>query len=104
MTNLEEHYKRVRELIPTPALYEQLAEECTELGKAALKMARIIRGENYTPITLPEAFNNVLEEYTDVYICTQTLGIEPDPEILSQKVYRWIDRNSNNSKGDSDNV
>ena len=101
MTNLDEHYEKVRRLIPTPALYEQLAEECTELGKAALKMARIIRGENYTPITLPEAFNNVLEEYTDVYICVKTLGIEPDQEILSQKVYRWIDRNS---KGESENV
>lgn len=30
---------------------EQLAEEATELDKAALKLARIYRGENPTPVT-----------------------------------------------------
>ena len=31
------------EEIGTAAMLEQLAEECNELGKAALKLARIIR-------------------------------------------------------------
>ena len=93
MSNYEDHYKKVRELIPTPALYEQLAEEATELAKAALKMSRIIRGENYTPITMTDAFYNLLEEYTDVYICTETLKIKPDENVMKEKINRWIERN-----------
>lgn len=37
--------------IEEPAMYEQLAKECTELAKAALEMARIIRNKNPTPVT-----------------------------------------------------
>ena len=35
--------KIMLERIGEPAMLEQLAEECTELGKAALKLARIHR-------------------------------------------------------------
>lgn len=46
------------------ALLEQLAEECAELAHVALKMARIIRGENPTPKTLDETLpkRNIKEE------------------------------------------
>lgn len=37
---------KIIEEIGEAAMLEQLAEECTELAKAALKMARIIRKEN----------------------------------------------------------
>ena len=40
---------KIIEEIGEAAMLEQLAEECTELAKAALKMARIIRKENPTP-------------------------------------------------------
>lgn len=40
------------EKIGLPAMHEQLAEEATELAKEALKMARILRGENPTPVTM----------------------------------------------------
>lgn len=36
---------KIIEEIGEAAMLEQLAEECTELAKAALKMARIIRKE-----------------------------------------------------------
>lgn len=39
---------KIIEEIGEAAMLEQLAEECTELAKAALKMARIIRKENPT--------------------------------------------------------
>lgn len=58
--------KIMLERIGEPAMLEQLAEECTELGKAALKLARIHRGENPTPMTLEQAQDDLLEEYTDV--------------------------------------
>ena len=41
---------KIIEEIGEAAMLEQLAEECTELAKAALKMARIIRKENPTPV------------------------------------------------------
>ena len=42
---------KIIEEIGEAAMLEQLAEECTELAKAALKMARIIRKENPSPIS-----------------------------------------------------
>jgi hypothetical protein len=55
--------------ISKAALLEQLAEECTELAKAALKLARIERDENPTPVTRDEAIEALCEELGDVYIC-----------------------------------
>lgn len=60
---------KIIEEIGEAAMLEQLAEECTELAKAALKMARIIRKENPTPVTEKEAIANIREEYTDVVQC-----------------------------------
>ena len=55
--------------IGTAAMLEQLAEECAELGKAALKMARIIRKDNPTPVTIEQAKENLCEESVDVITC-----------------------------------
>ena len=52
---------KIIEEIGEAAMLEQLAEECTELAKAALKMARIIRKENPTPVTEKEAIDNIQE-------------------------------------------
>ena len=50
---------KIIEEIGEAAMLEQLAEECTELAKAALKMARIIRKENPTPVTEKDAIANI---------------------------------------------
>ena len=57
------------EAIGSAAMLEQLAEESAELAQAALKVARILRGDNPTPVTLKEAEEHLVEEYTDVYQC-----------------------------------
>lgn len=41
--------------IGKPALLELTAEECVELAHACLKLARVIRQENPTPVTSDEA-------------------------------------------------
>ena len=64
----------MRDRIGDAAMLEQLAEECAELGKASLKMARIIRGENPTPVTETEALNAILEETADVLNCMDEVG------------------------------
>lgn len=82
----------IYEAIPDPALYEQLSEECAELCHAALKVARILRRENPTPVSLEEAFNNMLEEVSDVQLCMKILALEPKQKIIEQKMQRWVDR------------
>ena len=77
--------------IGEPAMYEQLAEECAELGKAALKMARIIRNENPTPVTATEASDMIIEEAADVLICIDEVGIFGRPE-LAQITYEKLKR------------
>lgn len=57
------------EKIGRAAMLELLAEESAELSQAALKMARIMRGENPTPVTRMQAEKNLIEEYTDVRLC-----------------------------------
>ena len=78
--------------IGEPAMYEQLAEECAELGKASLKMARILRGENPTPVAETEAEDAIIEEFNDVVICAIELGYHLSPTIAKQKLERFKQR------------
>lgn len=80
------------ENIPVCALFEQLSEECAELGHAALKIARILRRENPTPVRLTEAYDNLLEEMSDLSLCLQVLALEPNQKIIDQKMQRWVNR------------
>ena len=54
------------EKLGAAAALELLAEECAELGHAALKRARILRGENPTPESAEEAEEKLREELADV--------------------------------------
>lgn len=82
------------------ALLEQLAEECAELSKAALKYARILRGENPTPVGELEALDNIKEETADVLGCIETLrasGVEQIEStnlwpLMNEKLERWAAR------------
>ena len=73
-------------------MYEQLAEECVELAHAALKLARIKRGENPTPVSTEEAIGAVMEEYTDVRLVAFVLEMLWDTEVFEQKLLRWYKR------------
>lgn len=84
----------VLETIGLPAALEQLAEECCELGQAALKLARLIRGENPTPALADDVARNLAEEVEDVLVVMYVLdliGECPDIE-QSPKLRRWLDR------------
>lgn len=56
------------EQIGEPAALELLAEECTELAQAALKLARIERGENPSPKPKEFAMADMVEEMADVAV------------------------------------
>jgi hypothetical protein len=90
--------KTMIEYIGKTAMLEQLAEEATELAKAALKLARIYRAENPTPVTEDEAYKNLVEEYTDVETCARELCLRADPEIEAAKRQRFYDRISTQDK------
>ena len=75
-----------------PCLYDQLAEEATELAQAAIKMARIMRGENPSPVTQSFAEKCVIEEYNDVINAAKILKIPMDDDLQREKMRRWVDR------------
>ena len=88
----------IRENLSQEELLTQLAEECSELSKAALKLRRVYNGENPTPIRRDDAFDNVIEEIADVYLCIAVLGLD-EPfhqrkicKIMEAKTDRWAQR------------
>ena len=87
--------KKIEDLIGRPALFEQLAEEASELSKAALKLARVLRRENPTPVTESEAIKSVIEEYTDVVHCAMEADLVIDPVQVEYKDERWRERIKN---------
>lgn len=80
------------EKIGTPAMLEQMAEEAAELAQAALKLARVLRAENPTPVTLEEAKMNLTAEFTDVQHCAGELKLETDWQQIDAKNRRFKKR------------
>lgn len=90
-----ERFKRsayIRSQLSEAALYEGLAEEATELAHAAQKMARIKRGENPTPSQESEVILNLIEEFSDVQLYTEVLGLSVSDTVISDKFKRWCRR------------
>lgn len=89
----------VMDQIGEPAFLEQLAEECSELSQAALKLARKMRDENPTPKTYQECRDSLQEEMADVLLCIDQYLDEQESdfavwtyEIKKQKLERWKQR------------
>ena len=82
----------IREKIGDAAMYEMLAEECSELAQAALKYARIIRRENPTPVSEDDAHENLIEEFTDVIQCAEELDLRINARQMFEKQFRFLDR------------
>ena len=76
----------------------QLAEECAELSKAALKLRRVLSGKNPTPVTENQARENLLEEIADVTLCMDALDLLTAEcsilvgQICGTKLARWEKR------------
>lgn len=79
------------EVIGEKAMLEQLAEECAELAKASLKMARHLRGENKVHCSVEELHENLIEEVADVLVCITELydtSLVPTEEVALQIKYK----------------
>ena len=81
----------------------QLAEEASELAKAALKLIRAEGSTTPTPVTVEDAESDLLEEVADVMLVLDVLDIDVlDLEFdfaKEKKLKRWCqrleDRNDN---------
>ena len=81
------------------AVLMALAEEATELSKAAIKLARA-KGllDNPTPISVEQAEADLIEEYNDLLICVGVLNKMPslticvDVDLRKRKCRRWAER------------
>lgn len=84
--------------IGEPALLEQLAEECSELEQAALKLARLERGESPTPKAPGQCLTALIEEVADVKLCVSVVEKSRDlnagriADIVELKEERWAQR------------
>lgn len=82
----------IHEEIGVPATFEGLAEEATEVAQVALKIARILRGESPTPVTLEEAISNLEKEWSQLNIYAVDLGLEVNGKVCEKAVKRFEKR------------
>ena len=82
----------VRNKVSMPALYAMLAEEAAELAHAACKAFRYTEGSNPTPLTSDDIYDMLIEEFSDVALIADILGIHPDEDIMQTKMQRWEER------------
>lgn len=93
---MEENIKKVQELLGDSEVLCQLAEECSELAKAALKLRRAHEGTNPTPVSEKVAALHLYEEVADVIGCLRVLQIKIDGDTIKNyqkyKLERWVKR------------
>lgn len=83
---------KVTKEVPEEDKYELLAEECCELAKAALKMQRIFRKANKPNMSVTDIQSSLKEEFTDVIVVADVLGLKADEYIYASKILRWANR------------
>ena len=85
---------RIINRIGIPAALEQLAEECAELGQAALTLSRAMRRENPTRSTVEELLKMLIEEIGDVRassidVLDAGIDLSGTEEVKQRKLHRW---------------
>ena len=94
-----ENLNYIKENVSSKERFAQLAEEATELAKAALKYRRTLDDEDPTPMSTNEAFRNLIEEIDDIGLCLETLAlmwrVKSNSLQREQKLNRWVERLKN---------
>ena len=78
--------------VGTEDVLSQLMEECAELAQATSKLRRCINGKNPTPVSRKQAAHNVMEEFADVAVCLQLLGISVQQGQVQKIMEDALDR------------
>lgn len=84
----------IKKKMPVTELLAGLAEECSELAQAALKLRRVFDQTNPTPTTEEEAIDHLYEEIADVKIYISVLDVNNKEidNIIQKKMERWSKR------------
>lgn len=97
--NMQEIFDFISDNVSGRSVLEQLAEEASELAQASLKMIRTMEGsDNPTNITFCEAMKKLQEEYTDVTLLCDVLGLDRSKNLYIKKLLRWEWRIMENEK------
>ena len=92
---MNDYVETIAESVPLDDLLAQLAEECAEVGHAALKLRRARTGTNPTPVTGEQAFEKLEEEISDLHTVLTVLGvcgISGISSVYNAKLKRWAGR------------
>lgn len=82
-SDVQKAYDYVERIMLQRAKFELLAEECSELGQAALKYIRAAGwSDNPTPIPEYEAWEKLNEEAIDVFNALRLAGFDLDDLIV----------------------
>ena len=93
MAAIRSQIERIQKDVPINDIYMLLAEEASELAQAAIKMCRVHNINNPTPKQDTEAYNDLVEEYTDVLnVAQRILELKPDWHVGNFKLNRWCKR------------
>jgi len=84
----------IKKKMPVTELLAGLAEECSELAQASLKLRRVFDQTNPTPTTEEEAIDHLYEEIADVKIYISVLDVNNKEidDIIQKKMERWSKR------------
>ena len=97
---MTEYISKINMLMSKPEIAAQLAEECAELGHAALKLRRTMMTGNPTPVSYASALEMLKEELADLSLVLSALDhkmkVIPGEEEMKLrkevKAVRWIQR------------
>ena len=97
---MSNYISRINMQVSKPEILVQIAEECAELGHAALKLRRTMTTGNPTPVTFQCALDMFKEELADLSLVLSVLDhkmevIPGDQELKRRKeakAVRWIQR------------
>lgn len=88
---MDKTVKEISEALSQNEILCQLAEECSELAQAALKMVRSNNGKAYK--SREKCIDNLAEELEDVKICIDVLEckgvLSKQDQYREAKVTRW---------------
>lgn len=95
MATKEQYAEYIRNKVSQRTVFEQLAEEASELTQASLKIIRAaeLSDDSPTNITQDEAVHNLAEEIHDVFVCLYIIGcVEIEDNVAIEKLKRWAER------------
>ena len=90
MKDYTEDYAAVVSIMPVRDRLILLAEECSELAQSALKVERTLPSSMYpTPVRCEDAMAKMYEEFGDVLMCADLLGLTNPGQPLSMSNPKW---------------